>query len=248
MRAILLVLALCGCVERHASSIVEAPTPAAPSEVRVFAAASLTEPLTEIAEAYQRETGRTIVFNFGGSSLLARQIAGGAPADLFLSADEAQMRAVTVVERASVLSNALVVVVPREDLRPVADVRALTEPRFERIALAEPSRVPAGVYARECLTERGVWPAVAPKVVPTENVRGALAAVAAGNASAAIVYRTDARVSNRVRVACEIAGGPPISYPFALLTHSVAAREFYDHLRSKPALDAFRRHGFDVLR
>ena len=240
MRNLFIVLVLLGCVDRQAS-------PPAP-EVRVFAAASLTDALTEIAEAYERESGDTIVFNFGGSSLLARQIAGGAPADLFLSADEAQMRAVQPVERASVLSNALVIVVPREDRHPITDVRQLTDPRFERIALAEPSSVPAGVYARACLTERGVWSSIAPKVVPTENVRGALAAVAAGNADAAIVYRTDARVSNRVRVACEIAGGPPISYPFALLTRSEAARHFYDHLRSKEALDAFRRHGFDVVR
>jgi molybdate transport system substrate-binding protein len=246
MRKIVLALVLFGCMERQAPSPAGSRRP--PSEVRVFAAASLTDVLTEIAARYERETGHTIVFNFGASSLLARQIAGGAPADLFLSADEAQMRAVQPVERASVLSNALVIVVPRDDPRPITDVRELTDPRFERIALAEPSSVPAGVYARERLTDRGVWSAVAPKVVPTDNVRGALAAVAAGNAHAAIVYRTDARVSNRVRVACEIAGGPPISYPFALLTHGGAARHFYNHLRSKTALDAFRRHGFDVVR
>ena len=95
--------------------------------------------------------------------------------------------------------------------------------------------------------ELGIWEAIAPKVVPTENVRGALAAVAAGNADAAIVYRTDARISKRVRVAFEVRDGPPISYPFALLTDRSRAPVL--RLSAlKPALDIFARHGFDVLR
>ena len=245
MRFLVALLLVAGCVERQASSpAVERGD----ASLHVYAAASLTEALTEIASGYQKQSGQEIVFNFGGSSLLARQINGGAPADLFLSADEAQMDQVRAVERTSVLSNKLVIVVPASDGQRITDPRQLAEPRIATIALAEPSSVPAGIYARTWLTQLRIWEAVAPKVVPTENVRGALAAVAAGNADAAIVYRTDARISTRVRVEYEVQDGPLISYPFGLITDRAEARRFYDHLRSRPALDIFARHGFDVLR
>lgn len=222
--------------------------PLAAAEVRVFAAASLTEALTEIGTNYERQAGDEVVFNFGASSILARQIGRGAPADLFLSADEAQMNKVRTVARASVLSNQLVIVVPRDGGQRITDPRQLAEKRIATIALAEPSSVPAGIYARTYLTRIGIWKSVAPKVIPTENVRGALAAVAAGSADAAIVYRTDARISKRVRVAYTIANGPRISYPFGLVTNGKAARRFFAYLRSKAALDVFAKHGFDVLR
>src|SRR5688572_5190902 len=139
------------------------------AEVRVFAAVSLTEALEEIAAGYTRDE---IVFHFGASSLLARQIEQGAPADLFLSADEARMNALAtkglIQTRVSVLSNTLVVVGA-----PLARARS--------IALAEPSSVPAGVYARAWLQKIGMWERIAPKVIPTENVRAALAAVESGN-------------------------------------------------------------------
>jgi molybdate transport system substrate-binding protein len=243
MRFLLALLLMAGCMERQAPSPVDAH-----ASVHVYAAASLSEALTEIAHAYQKQSGQEIVFNFGASSLLARQIQRGAPADLFLSADEAQMDTVRTLQRASVLSNKLVIVVPADDGQPLSEPRQLAEPRIATIALAEPSSVPAGIYARTWLTQAGIWKAVAPKVVPTDNVRGALAAVAAGNADAAIVYRTDARISNRVRIAFEVRDGPPISYPFGLLADRAEARRFFDYLRARPALDVFARHGFDVLR
>ncbi len=223
------------------------------AEVRVFAAASLTESLSEIAAIYERKSGDRIVFNFGASSMLARQIERGAPADLFLSADERSVNALGafVVERTSVLSNTLVIVVPRKGGRAIRDPRALVNMRS--IALAEPSSVPAGIYARTYLQSLGIWEKVRSRIVPTENVRGALAAAASGNVEAAIVYRTDARISKHVRVAYAVprASGPPISYPFAVLRDAEepgAARRFFAHLRSASARAVFVRHGFDVLR
>jgi molybdate transport system substrate-binding protein len=207
------------------------------AEVRVFAAVSLTEALEEIARGYTRDE---IVFHFGASSLLARQIEQGAPADLFLSADEERVDALAkkglIASRVSVLSNTLVVVGV-----PLARARS--------IALAEPSSVPAGVYARQWLQRIGMWQRVAPKVIPTENVRAALSAVEAGNADAAIVYKTDARIAKRARIVFEVPRkeGPPISYPFALLRdseHRDAAIRFLQHLRSKSALRIFAKHGF----
>lgn len=209
------------------------------AEVRVFAAVSLTEALEEIAAAYTRDE---IVFHFGASSLLARQIELGAPADLFLSADEARMNALArkgfIRTRVSVLSNTLVVVGV-----PLARARS--------VALAEPSSVPAGVYARAWLQQTGMWERIAPKVIPTDNVRAALAAVESGNVDSAIVYKTDARIAKRARIVLEVprAQGPSISYPFALLRDAGdrdAATSFLQHLRSKAALHVFAKHGFIV--
>lgn len=217
------------------------------AEVRVFAAASLREAVEEIARSYRPDT---IVFSFGASSMLARQIEEGAPADLFLSADEAKMSALAkrglVKGRVSVLSNSLVIVVPKSDGRNITSPQQL--PSAGRIALAEPSSVPAGIYARQYLQRLGLWERVKPNVIPTGNVRGALAAVESGNVDAAIVYKTDARISKQVRVAYEVPRSqtPEISYPFGIVNDTPAARRFLAHLRSKAALDVFAKHGFIV--
>jgi molybdate transport system substrate-binding protein len=216
------------------------------AEVRVLAAASLTDALQEIAKRYEQQSGDRIVFSFGASSMLARQIAAGAPADLFLSADELSMNRVKTSMRVSVLSNALVVVVPRGG-KTMKSPRELVS--MKSIALAEPSSVPAGIYARQWLETLRLWGAIQAKVIPTDNVRSALAAVASGNVDAGIVYKTDARITNKVRVAWVVQDGPRITYPFAVLRDAeqpAAARRFLNHLRGKPALDTFARHGFDV--
>ncbi len=217
----------------------------AAAEVHVSAAASLSDALEEIAAAYERQTGDRIIFNFAGSSTLARQIELGAPADLFFSADDAKMDAlqkrglVVGATRASVLSNRLVII----------GARSPGELIGKKVALAEPSCVPAGFYARTYLVRVGLWRRIAPNVIPTENVRAALAAVESGNVDAAIVYKTDARTSKRVRIGYEITDGPPISYPFALLTSAeqpAAARTFLAYTRSPAALRVFAKHGFVI--
>lgn len=209
-------------------------TPLFAAEVRVSAAASLTDAVTEIAKLYESKTGDTIVLNFGASSILATQIVNGAPADIFISADETQMNRVAIVLRVPLLSNKLVVVgVPLLKAR--------------RIAIANPEAVPAGVYAKQWLQRRGIWPALAPKMIPMENVRGALAAVEAGNADSAIVYATDARIARRARVAEVVNDGPPIVYPAAVLRdaqNAPGARRFLEFLQSRDAGAIFRRYGF----
>ena len=227
------------------------------ANINVFAAASLTESLKEIASAYEKQSGDKVVFNFGASSMLARQIEAGAPADIFFSADEAKMDGlarhghVLAETRRSPLSNSLVFVVAAGSSIRIAGARDLLNASIRVVALAEPQSVPAGIYAKEYLRSVGVWSDVIDKVVPTENVRAAMAAVEAGNADAAIVYKTDAAISSQVKVALEIAPaeGPKISYPVAVLTHAPqldAARRFVDYLTSAPALDVFRSHGFVV--
>jgi len=225
--------------------------------VLVFAAASLTDALKEIAASWEIAGGESVVFNFAASSLLARQIREGAPADVFLSADEAQMdgleRAGFVVPgtRRSVLSNTLVAVVPKDSALRIASARDLAGKGVERLALAEPTSVPVGVYSKKFFERVGIWDALAPKVVPTENARATLAAVESGNVDAGIVYRTDAAISKHVRIAFEIpaAMGPAISYPFALVKgapRETEARRFLAYLGSPAARAVFVRYGFLV--
>jgi len=212
------------------------------AEVHVFAAASLSDALKQIAASYERQSSDRIVFNFGSSGMLARQIEEDAPADLFVSADEARMNSlaqkglVDPKTRVSILSNSLVII-------GTADLE-----KADRIAIGDPATVPAGTYARDYLRKIGVWDRVQPKLIPLENVRAVLAAVESGNADAGFVYRTDAMIGH-ARVAKEISNGPAISYPFAVTTHAEsrdAARRFLNYLKSKRAAAVFRRYGFIV--
>lgn len=239
MRLVLLVFLVLSC--------------SSPAEVRVFAAASLTDALTEIAAAWEKNGGQRVVFNFGSSATLARQIDAGAPADLFLSADEMKMdwlagrKRIVPATRVSLLSNALVIVVPLDAKAVITGIHDLQS--FRTIAIGEPSTVPAGIYARQHLERASLWHSLEPKMIPTDNVRAALHAVEHGNADAAIVYATDARASRRVRVAHAITNGPSISYPAAVTAdaeNAAGARQFLDYLRSEVAGVIFRRHGFVV--
>jgi molybdate transport system substrate-binding protein len=188
-------------------SAIAAPAP----ELTVFAAASLAESLQEIGAAYEKAGGSHVAFNFGASSTLARQISEGAPADVFFSADEAKMDGlarqghVLAETRRSPLANSLVFVVAAGSSIRIASARDLLDASIRVVALAEPQSVPAGIYAKEYLRSIGVWGDVIDKVVPTENVRAAMATVEAGNADAAIVYKTDAAISSKVKVALEVA-------------------------------------------
>ena len=225
--------------------------------INVFAAASLSEVLKEIASAYERQTGDKVVFNFGASSTLARQIEEGAPADIFFSADEAKMNALDakglIVKdtRKSRLSNSLVVVIAADSPLPIHSASDLAKADVRRIALADPKTVPAGIYAREYLEQAKLWSAVEKKVVPVDNVRAALSAVESGNVDAGIVYRTDARISKKVKVAYEVPAreGPAISYPMAVLKvteKAAVARRFLDYLESDQAGRVFEKAGFIV--
>ena len=227
------------------------------ADLNVFAAASLTDSLKEIGAHYEQETGQKVVFNFEGSSVLARQIAEGAPADIFFSADETQMDRlaekglIDAATRHDRLGNTLVVVVPADSKLQINSANDLTQNDVKLIALADPKAVPAGVYAKAWLKKLQLWDAIEPKVVPTENVRAALAAVASGNVEAGVVYKTDATISKRVKIAYEVprADGPDIRYPVGMLKGTQqpdAARAFLKYLDSDKAADVFKKFGFVV--
>ncbi len=234
--------------------LLRAPALAA-DELSVFAAASLADALEEIAPAFIADTGHRPVFNLAGSNDLARQIAAGAPADVFFSADAAQMDLVEkagrvrAVDRVELLSNTLAIVVPADSTLAVGQPSDLLAAR--RLALADPEAVPAGVYARAWLESQGLWVRLAPRVIPTLNVRAALHAVESGNADVAIVYRTDARLSRRARLAYNVPReqGPRIVYVVAPLADSPrtgSAAAFVRQLRSPESARVFERHGFLV--
>ncbi len=227
------------------------------AEIQVFAAASLTDALKEIAPEFEKDTGHKVLFNFGASSTLARQIQEGAPADIFFSADEAKMNSleqrnlILTNSRRSLLSNSLVIVVAVDSPIRLLSARELADDSIKRIAIAEPNTVPAGIYAKEYLQAQGIWAQITGKLVPTENVRGALAAVESGNVEAGIVYKTDALLSRKVKVVLEIPPkeGPKISYPIAALRESSnqpAALDFLGYLGSPAARRIFEKFGFIV--
>jgi molybdate transport system substrate-binding protein len=227
------------------------------AELHVFAAASLTDALKELQPVYEKKTGDTLLLNLAASSLLARQIQEGAPADLFLSADEEKMdqlekkKLLMEGSHKSLLSNQLVIVVPSDRPRTFSSLRDLAGADVKKIALAETQSVPAGIYAKACLQKAGLWDQLAGRVIPVENVRAALAAAEAGNVDAAIVYKTDALISKRVKVAYEVslAEGPRISYPIAGVKtslHPKEAKSLLAFLESSEALSVFKKYGFLV--
>lgn len=223
--------------------------------LRVSAAVSLTDALTPIARKWEEAGNAHVELNFAASNVLARQILEGAPVDVFISADEAQMNRIVeagAVGKADVvplLTNQLVVVTPAG--RPVNGTlpSALADDAVKRIAIGDPQGVPAGVYAKAWLERANLWRQVEPKVVPSNSVRTALAAVDSANADAGIVYKTDAKGHAGVTVAYEVpfADAPAIVYPVAALTksaHPDLARMFVAYLQTTPARTVFADAGF----
>lgn len=223
----------------------------------VLAAASLQEALDAAADAWAARGKPKPVLSFAGSSALARQIAAGAAADLFISADEEWMDFVAAkglirpATRRAFLGNRLVLIAPAARPLKLALRRGFPlAPALGdgRLAMADPDAVPAGKYGREALTALGVWPAVAPRLVRAENVRAALTLVERGEAAAGIVYATDARAAKGVGVAgiFPASSHKPISYPLALLTTSSHpdAEAFRRFLLSSQGKAIFARYGF----
>lgn len=241
------------------SLILAPPAQAAPDKrgPLVLAAASMQEAMTAAAGAWAAKGHPRPILSFAGSSALARQIRAGAPADLFLSADEAWMADVErggfVVRgtRANIAGNQLVLVTPSRKpvrlriARGMAIGRALGH---GRIAMANPDAVPAGKYGKAALIALGVWPQVANRIARGENVRTALALVERGEAPLGIVYATDARAASNVTVVGTFPSGshPPIRYPLARLTTSRNgdAEAFRRFLLSDAGKAILVRYGF----
>jgi len=225
----------------------------------VLAAASLQEAMTDAADAWAARRHARPVISFAASSALARQVEAGAPADLFVSADEEWMdylaaRALIVPgSRATLLANGLVLIAPADSRVRLTIARGFPLARAlgtGRLAMADPAAVPAGRYGAAALTRLGVWNGVRARIAGAENVRAALALVERGAAPLGIVYATDARASTRVRVVGTFPADshPPITYPVARLRASTnpEAEAFRRFLLSREGKAIFARRGFSV--
>jgi molybdate transport system substrate-binding protein len=234
-----------------------APAAAREKAPLVLAAASLQEALTEAATAYAAKGHAKPVISFAASSALARQIDSGAPADIFLSADEpwmdflADKGLIRKGTRTSFLTNRLVLVAPASqplDLPIRAGFPLATALGTGRLAMADPDAVPAGKYGKAALIGLGVWREVEPKVVAAENVRAALLLVGRAEARAGIVYETDARATRDVKIVgiFPAASHPPISYPIGILASSnnPSAVSFRAFLLSRAGAAIFHKYGF----
>jgi molybdate transport system substrate-binding protein len=258
--AAILGLALVACSPKTQ----EATAPAAPppeAAVRVFAAASLTDVLKTVAEAYAAKGHPAPVLNFAASSELARQIEQGAEADMFLSADEAWMdylaerKLIDPATRVSLLTNTLVLIAPSDkpitiEIKDGMNLKAAL--KGGKLAIANPDSVPAGKYAKEALEHFKAWADVDKDTARAENVRAALRFVEAGEAAAGIVYATDAKASgDKVAVAGEFPAGShmPITYPAAIIAGKGEgpAKGFSEYLSSADAKAVFTAAGFGVV-
>ena len=233
-------------------------TSARADEILVSAAASLTDALKEISTAYRANSKHTVKLNFGASSGLARQIDEGAPADIFFSADLPQMDRLDKKHhlepgtRKNLLSNRLVIIVPADSKLGLSSSKDLLKPEIKRIALAEPSSVPVGVYTSKYLADEGMWEQIKPKIVPVQDVRATLASVESGNVEAGFVYKTDAAVSKRVKIVYEVPvdKGPRITYPVAIMKDSKrkeTAQDFLNYVQTSASKELFKKHGFIVI-
>lgn len=242
--------ALTLCVSGHAL--------AQDGKITVFAAASLTNAMQDIAQAYKKAHRVEVVSSFASSSTLARQIEAGAPADLFISADQKWMdyavdkKTIDKATRTTLLGNSLVVVAPKASDRGDMTINAKTDwvslLQGGRLAVGDPDHVPAGIYAKEALQKLGAWETLSPKLAPAEDVRGALALVERNEAPLGIVYGSDAVASNGVKVVGTFPedSHKKVEYPLAIVDghKNATVTAFYDYLKGPEASAIFKRYGF----
>jgi molybdate transport system substrate-binding protein len=239
--------------------VASTPAPAQFRDVLVFAAASLKEALDEANAIFLFENGSGVRVSYGASSALAKQIENGAPADVFISADldwmdyVAERKLIKPDTREKFLGNRLVLVA-------TADSKILLTigPNFplaqalgnNRLAMADPSAVPAGKYGKAALEKLGVWDSVSGRIAPAQDVRAALVLVSRGEAPLGIVYQTDAASDKNVKVVATFpeSSHPPIIYPMAILAGSTngVAPVYVQYLLSPKAEPFFEKRGFTV--
>ncbi|MDX2217311.1 MAG: molybdate ABC transporter substrate-binding protein [Oculatellaceae cyanobacterium bins.114] len=239
-------------------AIAPVPANAQSATLLIAAAASLQDALEELDPLFESANrGITVNYNFAASGPLQQQIEQGAPVDLFISAAARQMNAlqeanlIVTNTRRNLLTNSLVLVVPRNSTLGLTGFRQLTNANVRRISLGEPRSVPAGQYAEEVFRNLGIWSQLQSKFVFGNSVRNVLGTVESGNADAGVVYTTDARISDQVR---QVATAPdnlhsPIVYPMAVVSASrnqQAARTYAQFLTSRQAQAVFRRYGFGI--
>ncbi|MCX8957250.1 molybdate ABC transporter substrate-binding protein [Erwinia psidii] len=230
----------------------------AADNITVFAAASLTNAMEDIAVQYQKGKAVKVVTSFASSSTLARQIEQGAPADLFISADQqwmdyaAQKKSIDTSSRVTLLGNDLVLVAPAISQPQKVTLSASTDWKSllkgQRLSVGDPDHVPAGIYAKEALQQLGAWSELEPELARGNSVRAALALVERNETPYGIVYGSDAVASEKVTVVGVFPENShkPVEYPMAMTGehHSAAVSDFYQYLKGPQAAAVFKRYGF----
>ncbi|AKF39040.1 molybdate ABC transporter substrate-binding protein [Yersinia enterocolitica] len=228
------------------------------ADITVFAAASLTNALQDIAVQYKKEKQVDVVASYASSSTLARQIEQGAPADLFISADQQWMdyaidkQQMVANTRYTLLGNELVLIAPKDSkiTKVAIDKKTDWKKLLEggRLAVGDPDHVPAGIYAKESLENLGAWATLAPEMARANNVRSAMALVERAEAPLGIVYGSDAIASDKVKVVGVFpeASHKPVEYPMAIVKghENPTVTAFYDYLKSPAAAVIFEKYGF----
>lgn len=227
------------------------------ADVTVFAAASLTNALTDIGKAFESQHGARVKFSFAASGALAKQIEAGAPADVFASADTKWMDhlyekgKIDGDSRVDLLGNTLVLVAPTGKKFPVTMAKGFDfAAAFSgKLCTGVVDSVPVGIYAKEAMTHLGWWEHIRYRIVGTEDVRSALNLVERGECGAGIVYETDAKQSKKVEIVAKFPAEThaKIVYPFAMVKQSGDAEKFMDFLKEKPAAEIFQKYGFILL-
>jgi molybdate transport system substrate-binding protein len=238
---------------------VAAPTLGRAAEATIFAAASTTNAISEIAALFEAQGEGRIVASFASSSILAKQIENGAPADIFVSAnprwmDYLEARGLVVPgSRRDLAGNRLVLIAPHDEAHDIEigpELDLLDLLGRDRLAIGDPDHVPAGIYGRQALETLGLWRTVAQRLARAADVRAALVMVERGDTPLGIVYASDAAMSPRVRVVGRFPAElhPPIHYPAALVAgrDSPLAQSFFTFLGGAEARAVFARHGFTV--
>lgn len=230
---------------------------ASAADLTVSAAASLTNAFKELGPAFEAQNpGTSVVFNFAASDALLAQIAKGAPADVFASADQEAMdkavaqNAIVAGTRHNFVTNSLVMIAPTDSALGLKAPADLQKPEVKKIAIGNPASVPVGRYTRGALEAAKLWGAVEPKAVMAQSVRQALDYVARGEVEAGFVYSTDAAIMpGKVAVAFEVPTATPVAYPVAVVkssTRRAQAEAFVEYLKSPAARAILVRYGFGV--
>ncbi|MBO8170705.1 MAG: molybdate ABC transporter substrate-binding protein [Bacillaceae bacterium] len=227
-------------------------------ELTVSAAASLTDVVQEIGDKFeQQHPDIQLTYNFASSGLLQNQIAQGAPVDLFISAAQKEVETLHNEGKAeyitNLVTNTMVMIVPSEHDQDIQTLRDLTRDHIQRIAIGDPSTVPAGMYAHQVLKQAGIWESVQPKIVFAKDVRQVLAYVESGNVDAGLVYSSDFVAADNVQKVVDIDPSlhQPIIYPGAIVsatTHKKEAELFLTFLQSDTAFRLFEKYGFSPFR
>lgn len=251
---ILGVLAVVWLVSTESESEMELQAVTKKTKIIISAAASLQDSLNQMAFLYEEQHPTIdLVFNYAASGTLQKQIEQGAPADLFLSAGDKQMKALVdgdlISDHKVLLKNQLVVVVPSDTTTKLTTVTQLTDRSFKKVAVGQPEIVPAGEYTQQSLTAKRLWDTLQSKLVFAKDVRQVLSYVETGNVDAGFIYRTDALSSKKVKIALTLDPNEhkAINYLVGIVKDSKnqkVAKELYSYLQDKESSDIFTSFGF----